>query len=105
MMGFHWSGAIDLYLGIDVHVPDDRCFSYRTAVLLASAPGAVEARVGLVASVVASPFVCPPIVGSPAGHLRTIASQPCNLLLVDRKSTRLNSSHVKSPYAVSCLKK
>src|SRR5690606_41170588 len=28
-----------------------------------------------------------------------------NLLLLDRKSTRLNSSHVKISYAVFCLKK
>src|SRR5690606_42158418 len=28
-----------------------------------------------------------------------------NLLIVDRKSTRLNSSHVKISYAVFCLKK
>src|SRR5690606_40056444 len=34
-------------------------------------------------------------------------SQPVNLLMVcrDRKSTRLNSSHVKISYAVFCLKK
>src|SRR5438874_10084734 len=33
-------------------------------------------------------------------------SQPCQLLAqTDRKSTRLNSSHVESSYAVFCLKK
>src|SRR5690606_39939170 len=30
---------------------------------------------------------------------------PNNAVLVDRKSTRLNSSHVKISYAVFCLKK
>src|SRR5690606_40616352 len=30
---------------------------------------------------------------------------PSRLELVDRKSTRLNSSHVKTSYAVFCLKK
>src|SRR5690606_41657637 len=37
---------------------------------------------------------------SPAAHLARRRWQP-----VDRKSTRLNSSHVKSSYAVFCLKK
>src|SRR5690606_40269223 len=32
-------------------------------------------------------------------------SEPRSLRLVDRKSTRLNSSHVKISYAVFCLKK
>src|SRR5690606_40299559 len=32
-------------------------------------------------------------------------STPCNRFSADRKSTRLNSSHVKSSYAVFCLKK
>src|SRR5690554_7196187 len=30
---------------------------------------------------------------------------PCKLLDLDRKSTRLNSSHVRISYAVFCLKK
>src|SRR5690606_39628648 len=29
----------------------------------------------------------------------------CNRVVIDRKSTRLNSSHVKISYAVFCLKK
>src|SRR5690606_41907716 len=29
----------------------------------------------------------------------------CLMILIDRKSTRLNSSHVKTSYAVFCLKK
>src|SRR5690606_41593803 len=33
----------------------------------------------------------------------TLSNQPTNL--IDRKSTRLNSSHVKISYAVFCLKK
>src|SRR5690606_41497507 len=32
-------------------------------------------------------------------------ARPLGLLLQDRKSTRLNSSHVKISYAVFCLKK
>src|SRR5690606_41824854 len=41
------------------------------------------------------------------GTLGLVLNQPSNLLLedVDRKSTRLNSSHVKISYAVFCLKK
>src|SRR5690554_995074 len=31
--------------------------------------------------------------------------EECNLVIEDRKSTRLNSSHVRSSYAVFCLKK
>src|SRR5690606_2994216 len=34
-----------------------------------------------------------------------LAGPASNLLMADRKSTRLNSSHVKSSYAVFCLKK
>src|SRR5690606_40661094 len=37
-------------------------------------------------------------VGGPAGN-------PTITLTIDRKSTRLNSSHVKISYAVFCLKK
>src|SRR5690554_7021916 len=41
------------------------------------------------------------------GALRTkcTASLPSNAALLDRKSTRLNSSHVRISYAVFCLKK
>src|SRR5690606_39999861 len=35
----------------------------------------------------------------------TIAADLMALALIDRKSTRLNSSHVKISYAVFCLKK
>src|SRR5690606_39450356 len=40
-------------------------------------------------------------------HLCTLPSQPYRLsaAVLDRKSTRLNSSHVKSSYAVFCSKK
>src|SRR5690606_39745831 len=34
-----------------------------------------------------------------------VVDQPVRLAHADRKSTRLNSSHVKISYAVSCLKK
>src|SRR5436309_4381191 len=40
----------------------------------------------------------------PAGLFQPIADM-FKLLLKDRKSTRLNSSHVKISYAVFCLKK
>src|SRR5690606_40406758 len=36
--------------------------------------------------------------------LRQITKHPPQIPLPDRKSTRLNSSHVKSSYAVFCLK-
>src|SRR5207342_3774219 len=44
----------------------------------------------------------------PAGHDRRIAGRPARGVRhgrKDRKSTRLNSSHVKISYAVFCLKK
>src|SRR5436309_3867214 len=45
----------------------------------------------------------PPIIGT---AIRCITSEPVPLLhMIDRKSTRLNSSHVKISYAVFCLKK
>src|SRR6266511_1020128 len=34
-----------------------------------------------------------------------VCGSPCLLVSIDRKSTRLNSSHVKISYAVFCLKK
>src|SRR5690606_19746255 len=40
-----------------------------------------------------------------AVHLDAVATVDAHLALVDRKSTRLNSSHVKISYAVFCLKK
>src|SRR5688500_19841008 len=43
---------------------------------------------------------------NPAGNVespRVVAAQPSGIL--DRKSTRLNSSHLVSSYAVFCLKK
>src|SRR3712207_7289784 len=41
-----------------------------------------------------------------AGWPRVLARHPdARLLLVDRKSTRLNSSHANISYAVFCLKK
>src|SRR5690606_7400075 len=41
--------------------------------------------------------------GNPAVVLSTQGGRPYRI--IDRKSTRLNSSHVKSSYAVFCLKK
>src|SRR5690606_19072710 len=43
----------------------------------------------------------PRAIGALEQHIREI----CDDLLDDRKSTRLNSSHVKISYAVFCLKK
>src|SRR5690606_41574841 len=42
-----------------------------------------------------------------ASHAASTKSCPkqTNALIADRKSTRLNSSHVKNSYAVFCLKK
>src|SRR5690606_41412397 len=49
-------------------------------------------------------------VADPLGRLRGFPARrlECGLVLgerLDRKSTRLNSSHVKSSYAVFCVKK
>src|SRR5699024_12102097 len=38
-------------------------------------------------------------------YLLTLLVYMCHLMLQDRKSTRLNSSHVSISYAVFCLKK
>src|SRR6266496_1907769 len=41
----------------------------------------------------------------PGGRVGRVAPAPFLLCVRDRKSTRLNSSHVESSYAVFCLKK
>src|SRR5437870_9888239 len=41
----------------------------------------------------------------PPGHHHGAAAELLGVLLQDRKSTRLNSSHVAISYAVFCLKK
>src|SRR5690606_41984904 len=52
-----------------------------------------------------------PVAADPAVGLHAIAHAPAQQLVdrhpqrLDRKSTRLNSSHVKISYAVFCLKK
>src|SRR5690606_39712069 len=51
-----------------------------------------------------------PAEGSRAHHDRHVSSiacgaASCSWVISDRKSTRLNSSHVKISYAVFCLKK
>src|SRR5690606_39322901 len=43
-------------------------------------------------------------VVEPVDHLHQIAPDLMNVGTLDRKSTRLNSSHVKISYAVFCLK-
>src|SRR5690606_41828922 len=46
------------------------------------------------------------IISSEISQLRQqIELLPQNSIVIDRKSTRLNSSHVKISYAVFCLKK
>src|SRR5690606_40745643 len=48
----------------------------------------------------------PPAVAAVGNDLVTAAAhQEQVFILIDRKSTRLNSSHVKISYAVFCLKK
>src|SRR5205809_5343894 len=42
---------------------------------------------------------------APDGRTLRLVADGERLLLLDRKSTRLNSSHGYSPYAVFCLKK
>src|SRR5690606_40110405 len=44
------------------------------------------------------------LIGAVVENMRNIALSTTVTLLVDRKSTRLNSSHVKISYAVFCLK-
>src|SRR5215469_12855795 len=54
------------------------------------------------------PFVIGPLAGrlqGPAGHLPGRRVHDQRLQTGDRKSTRLNSSHVEISYAVFCLKK
>src|SRR5690606_40557660 len=48
-----------------------------------------------------------PACGGRASSVRSLPHRPGSALLLrrDRKSTRLNSSHVKISYAVFCLKK
>src|SRR5215475_15660619 len=46
-----------------------------------------------------------PIPGIWDMHAHPFHNFPARVLPVDRKSTRLNSSHVKISYAVFCLKK
>src|SRR3712207_9084612 len=43
--------------------------------------------------------------GRTSGGVRVLLGEVAGLALVDRKSTRLNSSHANISYAVFCLKK
>src|SRR5436309_11596292 len=49
--------------------------------------------------------VAPAIEGKPAAAIQSRPETPFANSAPDRKSTRLNSSHVKISYAVFCLKK
>src|SRR3712207_8256445 len=53
-------------------------------------------------SPVPSPIAATPV---PSGRTLTLDGRPVRQLVVDRKSTRLNSSHANISYAVFCLKK
>src|SRR5690606_42021484 len=48
---------------------------------------------------------CPPLSTRPPSSALSSATIASPVLRQDRKSTRLNSSHVKSSYAVCCSKK
>src|SRR5690606_22485543 len=48
---------------------------------------------------------CNPLPHGPRPMVVKVTSSPSNNIWIDRKSTRLNSSHVKSSYAVVRLKK
>src|SRR5690606_39494558 len=45
------------------------------------------------------------LIGNPVCYVDKLIKYPIRLTSSDRKSTRLNSSHVKISYAVFCLKK
>src|SRR3712207_8069250 len=64
-----------------------------TVVLIAIACGAVAVLYGILTSL--------QVLKSPAGNERMVAVASA----IDRKSTRLNSSHANISYAVFCLKK
>src|SRR5690625_7046484 len=51
------------------------------------------------------PMTLPPLSRLPGTAPSAVPSAPSSLPDRDRKSTRLNSSHVASSYAVFCLKK
>src|SRR5690625_6753672 len=59
-------------------------------------------RMGIMGSVALSLLMIPTVVRSSEEMLRLV---PMDLREADRKSTRLNSSHVAISYAVFCLKK
>src|SRR5690349_23478349 len=50
-------------------------------------------------------LVIPWSAGGPSDILDRVFAEPLAKVLGDRKSTRLNSSHVEISYAVFCLKK
>src|SRR5207302_4705921 len=81
MDGYAVGGGFELALACDFRVASTR-----------ARMGCVEARVGMVITG-GTTVLLPQLVGQ--GMAREI----------DRKSTRLNSSHVKISYAVFCLKK
>src|SRR3712207_9154357 len=62
----------------------------------------------LVCEIVDSTQITDPLAGRRASNPEDglwEANQLCDLVQVDRKSTRLNSSHANISYAVFCLKK
>src|SRR5207302_2507853 len=76
-----------------------------TLVILSNADNAPEARFSLVGRTISA---CPPGKSQCDGGCVDLGTDPGNCgtcANADRKSTRLNSSHVKISYAVFCLKK
>src|SRR3712207_7923886 len=63
------------------------------------------ARVHAQGGFTAAPQVPAPDLLSTATGLHALATLHCSVDAIDRKSTRLNSSHANISYAVFCLKK
>src|SRR5690349_24169283 len=87
--------------------PSSTLFPYTT--LFRSVPELVDAIAAgnvKVANALGSGLIeTPAIIPFLNGLSRQLLAEPLKLPSVDRKSTRLNSSHVEISYAVFCLKK
>src|SRR5437870_1236619 len=62
-------------------------------------------RKGLILGFIVSLLLCVVLLGASHKRESEKARKELNRLKIDRKSTRLNSSHVAISYAVFCLKK
>src|SRR5690606_42018911 len=84
-------------------MPGNDSFEWNAVFAPAGTPPAILQQVSAaLAEVWKEPAVAKALAGIGA---ETIGSTPAELDTLDRKSTRLNSSHVKISYAVFCLKK